>query len=707
MLDGEFDLSPYREWRKQSKYIDSIFQFRGRVLGTGHRVVLASCSPLWDQYFSSNEAPRAEIHVPFDLHKQFTTLIDFCYDPTIKLPSAPTELFALFFIATVYRINGLIEAVSVAFPIFTPEIAFQFIETEYAAENVSITRTTFNDFPMLQSGIDAMISTVGPVLPFVVDNLPMIPFPRLCQTVSAEVIRGIAEFPVEEPNDVHSVISQFVRDHPIDRESTAWRNGLLAALQIDQEERDAAMQIDQEERDANDSAGTFVVPLPQPSFPPPPTYPIPIIPTEGTRETAPAAPRKVHSRKRVGLRNLQPAEYLPPHVIASAALFAFALLINGGQFAQQKQILAWLNIQVPGKTAFYRAQAAVCEKLVTWAYESCARWKACMGDESAISFDGSWSQRRKALHCFAAFIDPSLRKVVDFDVVERDQGAYKGNFQGTSQAMETEILKLMGTRWAGNDKVKWFCHDKDNHAMTVLANELHWLLEEKLDCNHIVKTWQKRFDEYEMMDPETIDPSKKKRRVNALGELHGKLLRWFYVVLRTDGTLGEKERLWRGAYNHYVNGPVKEDGFHWSKRADPRSRTRLQLFLDRTIDLIPLFQTEISTQLNESLHAMKAKLADKGYAWKGSWKARCAVAILNINEGHQWKLRLYEECGFPTLSPECMGAIVRHAAEARELSIQRREAAYQESTRNHRLQTKMDQQQLAAAAKRCRTALHK
>jgi hypothetical protein len=120
-----------------------------------------------------------------------------------------------------------------------------------------------------------------------------------------------------------------------------------------------------------------------------------------------------------------------------------------------------------------------------------------------------------------------------------------------------------------------------------------------------------------------------------------------------------------------------------------------------------MFQSEISTQLNESLHAMKAKLADKAYAWKGSWKARNAVAVLNINEGHRWKLRVYDALEFPHLTPACRHVIEQHAEEALALSVQRHEPAFQAATREHRVEKKQGMKQLAATAKRNRMTLHK
>jgi hypothetical protein len=88
--------------------------------------------------------------------------------------------------------------------------------------------------------------------------------------------------------------------------------------------------------------------------------------------------------------------------------------------------------------------------------------------------------------------------------------------------------------------------------MKVLGNDLHWELgtggETGRQSYH--QTWKARFDELTMIDPERTQSFKKPRLVNALGELQSHLLRWFYVVLRTDDATEKIEELWRGAYDH-------------------------------------------------------------------------------------------------------------------------------------------------------------
>jgi hypothetical protein len=71
----------------------------------------------------------------------------------------------------------------------------------------------------------------------------------------------------------------------------------------------------------------------------------------------------------------------------------------------------------PAQFTFYKAQPTICKLLIISAQKLCSDWKRKMAPESAISFDGSWSHRRAAPHCFRSFIDPDQGKIVDFEVV--------------------------------------------------------------------------------------------------------------------------------------------------------------------------------------------------------------------------------------------------------------------------------------------------
>jgi hypothetical protein len=640
-----------------------------------------------------HRTPELTFELPFDLLDQFRTLVDFCYNPNIPLPTDLDHLFALFFVATVYRADELKQRTEELFPELTIETLMPFVQIESKAEKLMIPRHLLWKYPTFPGELSRAWQEMDRVLPFIVTNLEVLPLRELFRCLSREFVEKVAEFDPSAPkSDMHLALLDHVRqEKPLER---------LAWVLTMRRSRPAAaaptpnLPDEEEEEDA--------VP------PPPPTFTIAV-----PSYMAPAATqiiRKTHLRKRIGLQNLKGRGPRPTAVLDNAELFAFVLLIHGARFAAQEQICAYLNIEVPTKTAFYRAQPKVCEKLVSLARESCLRWKAEMSTGSAISFDGSWSHRRAALHCFGAFIDPLQHKVVDFDVVEQSQGQYKGDFEGTAQGMETAILTKMGARWKEDGKVRYFCHDKDNHAMAILRDVLHWNLLEKFDCNHVVKAWYRHFEKDKKFIPPSTDPTKTPRSVNALGDLEWHLLRWFRVVVKADATLEEKIAMWEGAFDHYVhpeNLPPKENRFEWKDRDKETHRMQLRIFIRNTTVLIQQVQSEISTQLNESLHAIKAKMADKNYSWKGSWLARCVVAVLIMNEGHGWKLELLQELGIRPLSPRCTMVILRYKDMSMQESQRRRTTTFQKATQRRRMERKMIQKQTAATAKKNRAIVHK
>jgi hypothetical protein len=97
---------------------------------------------------------------------------------------------------------------------------------------------------------------------------------------------------------------------------------------------------------------------------------------------------------------------------------------------------------------------------------------------------------------------------------------------------------------------------------------------------------------------------------------------------------------------------------------------------------------------------MKAKIADKNYCWKGSWKARCAVAVLNFNEGHEWKLALYTKLHFPKLSEHCLSVIIRKEKEAEKLTEKRSSKDFQKKERIRRVERRDQLRATAAEAKK-------
>jgi len=151
------------------------------------------------------------------------------------------------------------------------------------------------------------------------------------------------------------------------------------------------------------------------------------------------SPRRPKSQKKRSIcaimraprKQIQPT---PKLRIAYVKLWKVVILITGSHFSQQKILMATLDISNPSKTTFSHAQFEPCDVLFKAATESCRKWADTIQDGVVLGFDGSWSQRRAAKHCFGAFVEGRIKKGHDFKIVETE------NFTGTSQGMERETL---------------------------------------------------------------------------------------------------------------------------------------------------------------------------------------------------------------------------------------------------------------------------
>ena len=59
-------------------------------------------------------------------------------------------------------------------------------------------------------------------------------------------------------------------------------------------------------------------------------------------------------------------------------------------------------------------------------------------------------------------MDLSNRKIIDYYIVEKSSKCYNGNYQGSSQGMETECFSKLSSNWIGNENIISICQDNDN-----------------------------------------------------------------------------------------------------------------------------------------------------------------------------------------------------------------------------------------------------
>jgi hypothetical protein len=152
-----------------------------------------------------------------------------------------------------------------------------------------------------------------------------------------------------------------------------------------------------------------------------------------------------------------------------------------------------------------------------------------MENDTIIGMDGSWSQRRNAMHCVVDFIDVIRGTIVDFELLQKPSGFLFGNYFGPSNGMEVEGVRRILGRWlmverTANEKVVGYVHDRDAKTRKLIKDI--WNKPEFLDPNHVMKGFDRKLG-----------------RETQLRGLKCKLRRWFVFLLNMEGTIEEKQRL--------------------------------------------------------------------------------------------------------------------------------------------------------------------
>ena len=362
-----------------------------------------------------------------------------------------------------------------------------------------------------------------------------------------------------------------------------------------------------------------------------------------------------------------------------AKRFAFSVIVEGLSLHSAERCLFWNGIATPSHRQFYRAQEEVIEVLKRMTQESCWKWRQEMKPGSILTLDGSWSHRRNAKRCLVDFIDSSSKKVVDFEVVVKKSARNGGDYTGPSNGMEREALRRLIPRWVEDPRVIGYCHDNDGKTRKTIK-DAGWEIEEFLDKNHVMHSFDKAYNNF--------------KRKKLLWGLKEHLRHWMICLIYEDMTLEEKKRYWEVVTLEHVAGchehcPPHKAVKPWKHSLDESHVGALKEFLLQTSKYLDKCGRLISTQMNESLHALKAHYANKLFCWGKSWTARVCVAILQLNEPAIWKMKLYEELQLPPLPLELQQRLLQELLNEETVNEQRRVPEYRrrENARRKRQRT--------------------
>jgi hypothetical protein len=232
----------------------------------------------------------------------------------------------------------------------------------------------------------------------------------------------------------------------------------------------------------------------------------------------------------------------------AATLFVFIALISGLGFTAMQMMCCFLGVPFPSCGTFYAVQPRIIERVVALALMSCAGFAQFAGPATVFSFDGSWNHPRWGTKCLSTFIDLDQRKIVDFDIREREGKGLKqgGNHDGPPQTMEAAGFAVMRDRWRGRGTpIRAVAHDQDARVSR-LMQELDWRVQEIHDINHVAASFEALWKKFAMV----MAPGAKRRHRVLNDAVSVSIHKHWRYCAEMEGTLAEKKEKWNEAVDH-------------------------------------------------------------------------------------------------------------------------------------------------------------
>ena len=289
----------------------------------------------------------------------------------------------------------------------------------------------------------------------------------------------------------------------------------------------------------------------------------------------------------------------------------------------------------------YQEQKKIEEIIHDEAIKSIKKYQSLIVSPTILGFDGSWSHKRNAPQCVSAFIDLSSKKIIDYHIIEKDNLWQKGNFSGFPQGMETECFQVMAKRWHKNPYITSICQDNEIDHGGILK-KLNWKVNILVDPNHNFKQFKN-----------CLRKEIKKQKNNDLLMIEESLqIHMWNLVFNTSLNQEEKKLKWFNAANHFTGDHSKCS--HESSSSYEKRYAKIQNCKEEITNI--LISTEkylyrsnpiVTTQTNESFHAIKALFAPKHISWKRSFRTRIEISILKWNEGNSYYRKLIQSLKLP------------------------------------------------------------
>lgn len=322
--------------------------------------------------------------------------------------------------------------------------------------------------------------------------------------------------------------------------------------------------------------------------------------------------------------------------------FVFSIIACGLHY-KKTFICFLLNGIIPPKhNYFYKLQRIVVQVLCDMAVESMNKEAAKIRQTDVLAVDGAWNHRRNGTECNAVIINTRTDKVVYLQTVTKPHGRVVGNFDGAAPNMESEAVKrampfLHQLDFAG------YVHDKDNKTRKIFSENFADL-EEHLDPNHVKKSIQRKFENF--------------NQNNELRGLETRLVSYFQTLIKQDITPEEMKVRWLNAEQHFCgNHQNCHHGncrcYHWNNANNDQARDSLHNFLEATAPNITKVGYQYQTNSNESFNSLVTNYADKSTAWESSYRGRLSAAVLQKNDPYLWIPEARKRLNLPPLDDDC------------------------------------------------------
>ena len=174
---------------------------------------------------------------------------------------------------------------------------------------------------------------------------------------------------------------------------------------------------------------------------------------------------------------------------------AFATIVEGARPMQVRNVLGWLDLELPSKRETYTAMTRVCNVICKMAEENMQQELESCGPNTVIPFDGSWDHRRGGKQCLFTVASCETGNIIDAKVISKAVARDCEEFCEQSNLMESKGLSLVIDDLRDNHNIVGYVHDNDARARKMIRLS-GWEITEYIDPNHALKCFERRLQNF-------------------------------------------------------------------------------------------------------------------------------------------------------------------------------------------------------------------